>query len=342
MFAQTVLRDCHRSRDHSASVTAASSGVAREEPCGGNARHAARHPATISRLLVLLSASEPHRDVAIRAQLLARDARVSCTVLLTPHSARWQRFVERILALGTELSALGTDISARIVRASLPSDRTESETCTRANQIVRRAEASDLVLVGRRRTFPWTVAPLARYVRRLLRRTRTPVLIVGARPKGAYRNVVIATDFETDVGPALKWARQIAPHASFTFVHVYRGLLEGKLQWIGVPKGEIEEHRRAARREAARDMTVLLGRHRTAGVHRALLVHGWAVQDVSRKARELEADLIVVVRRTHSWWAEVLAASASAEIATRADRDVLVVHGASSSVVGQRSQPGRL
>jgi nucleotide-binding universal stress UspA family protein len=210
--------------------------------------------------------------------------------------------------------------------------RTGVETCTAADDPVRKGTDSDLVVVGRRRTFPWVLAPLGRYARRLLRRTRTPVLVVGSRPMESYRNVLIATDLETDVAPALSWARHIAPQASFTLLHVYRGLFESKLQYAGVAEADILEHRLAAQRKAFSGMTRLLNRHRS--INRALLAHGSAVHDVLRTSRELAADLIVVVKSTHSWWAEVLGASVSVEIATRADRDVLVVHGERSRTFG--------
>lgn len=71
-------------------------------------------------------------------------------------------------------------------------------------------------------------------------------------------------------------------------------------------------------------MARLLDRHRH--VEHAALAHGWAIQGVLGKARELRADLIVVVRSTRSWWADRAGASVSVAIACRADRDVLVVH----------------
>jgi nucleotide-binding universal stress UspA family protein len=76
------------------------------------------------------------------------------------------------------------------------------------------------------------------------------------------------------------------------------------------------------------DVRRLLDRHGSAD--RAVLAHGSPVHDVLRKARELGADLIVVVKSTHSLWAELLGASVSVEIATWADRDVLVVHATST------------
>lgn len=84
-------------------------------------------------------------------------------------------------------------------------------------------------------------------------------------------------------------------------------------------------------------MARLLDRHRH--VEHAALAHGWAIQGVLGKARELRADLIVVVRSTRSWWADRVGASVSAEIASRADRDVLVVHGSPSHGSGM-PEPG--
>jgi hypothetical protein len=76
-----------------------------------------------------------------------------------------------------------------------------------------------------------------------------------------------------------------------------------------------------------------------AAIYRGPAARGSAVHDVLDKARELAADLIVLTRSTHSWWAEALGASVSAEIAKRADRDVLVVHGESSNRFGMPSEP---
>jgi nucleotide-binding universal stress UspA family protein len=86
------------------------------------------------------------------------------------------------------------------------------------------------------------------------------------------------------------------------------------------------KRRLAALRNAATRMAASLARHRFVG--RFVLVHGSPVHDVLRKARELDADLLVVVKNTRSWCADVLGASVSTGIATRADRDVLAVHGA--------------
>lgn len=322
MYAQTISSTRYRSTVHrNAASRRAMSSVRSEGATQAAALAAGVQLAPVKHLAVVLSDTEPHRDVALRAQLLTGDATVSRATLLAAGKRRG--FAQWLSTAGSRLLELGADVSARVLRASLPADRTAVEPFTSADAL-RQAQVSDLMLVGRRRKFPWSLAPLARYARRLLRRSRTPVLVVGSRPIGTYRNVVIATDLETDSGPALAWVRRVAPDASLTFLHVYRGVFENELHAAGVPRGQIRAHRSSARRDASLGMAALLGRHRS--VARSVLAHGWPVREVLRKAHELGADLIVVVKSVHAWWAEVLGASTSVEIAARADRDVLVVH----------------
>lgn len=186
-------------------------------------------------------------------------------------------------------------------------------------------EASDLVLVDRRKPMPFIVPYLGRAARGLLRKSAAPMLVVAGMPGVSYSRVVIATDLQTDVTGALAAVNAIAPDASLTLLHVYHALFDGKLQWAGVPETDIARYRVDAQREAALGMAALLDRHPTMRGSRTLLRYGWPVPGVLRTAAELEADLIVVVRKSQSWWADVLGASVSHDVAQRADRDVLIV-----------------
>jgi nucleotide-binding universal stress UspA family protein len=196
----------------------------------------------------------------------------------------------------------------------------------RNDDVLAMTKASDLVFVDRKKPVPFIVPYLARGARSLLRKSRTPVLVVGGARQARYERVVVATDLQTDLADALAVAKRIAPNASVTLLHVYRALFDGKLQWAGVPEIDIAEYRVDAQREAALGMATLLDRHRTIAPARTLLRYGWPVPGVLRTSAELDADLIVVVRNSRSWWADALGASVSLELAQRADRDVLVVH----------------
>ena len=295
------------------------------------ARETRRQPA-IERLLVMLSPHDGHHDVATRAQLLGSGASVRRAVILTSGLSECQR-VFRQIPLSRRNRAVGPDVDTtlRLLNASSLADRISVETRERAADVRRLATESDLVLAGRRRTLAGLFTPLGTDARRVLRRTRTPLLVVARKPQGPHRRVLVATDLETDISPAIAWARRVAPEAAVTLLHVYRGLFEGKLQGAGVPEQQIMSHRLGAQQEAALGMAALLEQHDPETTSRALLAHGLAVSDVVRRAGELDADLIVVVRRNHSWWIEALGASVSFEIAKRADRDVLVVHEAASA-----------
>ena len=196
----------------------------------------------------------------------------------------------------------------------------------REDDVSAMTNASDLVLVDRRKPLPFIAPYLGRTARRLLRDSRAPMLVVAGMPEARYKRVVVATDLETDISDALAVAKTIAPNASFTLLHVYRALFDGKLQWAGVPEIDIAEYRIDAQREAALGMATLLDRHRGLVPARTLLRYGWPVPGVVRTSAELDADLIVVVRNSRSWWADALEASVSLELAQRAGSDVLVVH----------------
>jgi nucleotide-binding universal stress UspA family protein len=196
----------------------------------------------------------------------------------------------------------------------------------REDDVSAMTKPSDLVMIDRKKPLPFIAPYLGRAARRLLRESRAPVLVVAGMPAARYERVVVATDLATDIGGALAIAKRIAPNASFTVLHVYRALFDGKLQWAGVPDADIADYRIDAQREAALGMATLLDRHRGIGPVRTLLRYGWPVPGVVRTAAELDADLIVVVRNSRSWWADALGASISLELAQRAHGDVLVAH----------------
>ena len=259
----------------------------------------------IDRLLVMREFESRNRDLVERAGLLASAAEVRRAVLL---------------GFALEDAALLRDAGIGSVRVSTPSTLRDA---------IALANESSLVLTARRSTAPGLRSPLGRNARHLLRRSRTPLLIAGRTPLGAYTRAVIATDLETDLGAALAWTKRIAPSGSATLLHVYHGLFEGRLLWAGVPDEAIARHRVVAQGRAVDGMKALLNRHARMRPKRSMVAHGLPLVDVAARARELEADLIVVVKNNHSWWADALGASVSLETAMRADCDVLVLHGES-------------
>ena len=172
------------------------------------------------------------------------------------------------------------DASARVLRASLPAERTRVETCTPAS-VIEHARSSDLVVVGRTRTFPWSLVPLARYARRLLR----PDSHAGAgcrfqaerfvSPRGDCYGSRNRRGSRTEVGQTSRTTRLV-----HVLMHVYRGLFESKLQYADVSNADIAEYRLAATTKGRAGLTALIVRHRSGDARRALL---WRMAGLSTK-----------------------------------------------------------
>jgi nucleotide-binding universal stress UspA family protein len=63
-------------------------------------------------------------------------------------------------------------------------------------------------------------------VEALVRRASVPVLVVKSRPRGAYRNVVVATDFSEGSRAALEAALALLPEARVRLFHAYHVHME--------------------------------------------------------------------------------------------------------------------
>jgi nucleotide-binding universal stress UspA family protein len=63
-------------------------------------------------------------------------------------------------------------------------------------------------------------------VEALVRRASVPVLVVKSRPRGAYQNVIVATDFSEGSRSALEAALSLLPEARVRLSHAYRVPLE--------------------------------------------------------------------------------------------------------------------
>jgi nucleotide-binding universal stress UspA family protein len=232
--------------------------------------------------------------------------------------------IERLVLAGAEEGRLALEMRADLIARGM-NPRPRCVTPAREDDLVALAKASDLVLVQRKKPLRIVVPYIGRAARRLLRKSDASLLVVGGEmARAPYRRVLVAADLHTDVAAALAAVRTIAPDASLTLLHVYGAAYDGKLQWAGVAETDVAAYRADARHEAALGMASLSERH-PALRGRTLLRYGWPIPAILRTSEELDADLIVVVRKSRSWWADVLGASVSLELAERARGDVLVV-----------------
>jgi nucleotide-binding universal stress UspA family protein len=85
----------------------------------------------------------------------------------------------------------------------------------------------DLVVTGVARAETFGRMLLGATVEKLARKANAPVLVVKTRPRGPYRNVVVATDFSEGARAALEATLTMLPSAQVTLFHAYDVPYEG-------------------------------------------------------------------------------------------------------------------
>lgn len=85
----------------------------------------------------------------------------------------------------------------------------------------------ELVVTGVARDETLGRVLLGNTVEKLVRNANVPVLVVKSRPRGPYRNVVVATDFSEGSRCALEVAIALLPAAQVSLFHAYDVVFEG-------------------------------------------------------------------------------------------------------------------
>ncbi len=264
-----------------------------------------------------------------RAALIARAAEATRLELLhvMPAGNGWTRWIgpwadaasmyedacKRLNSLSSELRlAPTTAVEGRVVAGK----RTET--------IAGATDGADLLVIGAPARWSF-LDPMLGFTGRLLRKARSPILVVRKSPGFPYRNVLVALDLASVSDQAFARARAVAPGARFDVVHAYRAPFEGRLQYAGASDHAIEAHRTETLRWAVSGMTEVLQAQTALPAVRAHVVHGHAASALRDKGRELGADLLVVYRPAKTLIADLLVPSVTSRLLEEAAGDVLVV-----------------
>ncbi len=141
------------------------------------------------------------------------------------------------------------------------------------------------------------------------------------------RTMVVGIDGSEGATAALAWAIEHAPllDAEVVVVHSMDVSLAMPPPTVAAPPFVIDDQLRAGMRDALHEWCAPL---RTAGVpYRAELYEGSPVGAITRIATETRADLIVVGRRGHGGFAELLLGSVAHSLAHHAAIPVVIVPG---------------
>ncbi len=178
--------------------------------------------------------------------LLATDLSCRCDRALDRTVAlatEWKGHVVAVHALETPLPVIDApswqrttdarELAARRIRADLRGAAIELEVIVErgdaAQLVLEAAERSrcELVVTGIARDETLGRAILGGTVEALLPRSKVPVLVVKSRPRGPYRNVLVATDFSDSSRAALETALAMFSESLVSLFHAYEVPYEG-------------------------------------------------------------------------------------------------------------------
>jgi len=266
-----------------------------------------------------------------RAALLARTWQSELTVAHVVHAAEvaqhdrltsgapswrrpesWAQTLERTLR--ADLAGEGIAATSRVVIGSPTEAVLQAAT----------DDGAGLVVLGIAKDARMDRIQLGSTVDSLVRRSRVPVLNVRRRARGAYRHVVVATDFSDPAMHALRLAAQWFEGARLTLFHAYTPpgstLTSGPVandSWRSAVTQQCTAHLAAAALPAPIE----------AAMHR-VLEQGTPQTLLSDYVASADVDLVVLGSQGRSGLARALLGSTAENLLHALDCDTLVVRGA--------------
>lgn len=250
-----------------------------------------------------------------RAVLLAREGRGSAVLLhVVDDAERGATSLDEIRARAiAQLPPVDVPLEVIVTTGSPPARVAEMAAELRA----------DLIVVGAARCNDIRDFFLGTAVDYLVRCSAIPVLVVKRRPFGAYRNVLIATDFSRCSAHAIAAVATMLPHASLSLLHAfmasYPSLLERR-EAISFAQDRVRE-----------DMDKFLASEDVAPFRSRLQAHseeGAALAVVDGHIRRAGIDLLALGTHGSSGFRLALMGSQASVILAEASCDVLMVREA--------------
>jgi nucleotide-binding universal stress UspA family protein len=164
---------------------------------------------------------------------------------------------------------------------------------------------------------------------RVLRYGAHPVLVVKNKPRRAYRNILVGTDFSDASRQAFGFALRVFPRASFTLLHVHRKPAAKSMRQRTVLL-RLWERRRAALDKLAEAASERV--REEAGVAGftvlPVLEEGEPVSVITSRIQNKRTDLLVLGTQGRSRWKEAILGSVTQAMLAQSPCDVLAVRPA--------------
>lgn len=153
-----------------------------------------------------------------------------------------------------------------------------------------------------------------------------PLLIVREEPRTPYRRILLGVDFSPSSRDQLEFARKIAPAADPVVVHAFEIPFEQALHFAGIGNQEMNLYRAEMKAARQHEMDRLLaGFGKTGGQTQYAVESGGASAVISRKAEELDTELIIIGRQGRSAGERGLPGATARKVIQGARCDVLVL-----------------
>lgn len=179
---------------------------------------------------------------------------------------------------------------------------------------------AELIVSGVARDETLGRALLGTTVEALARRAAVPLLAVRSRPRGPYRNVLVATDFSEGSRKALVTSLELFPVANLRLFHAFQVVYEGFID------DKMAARDAAARQAQAEAREHLAGVELPAGRELATLVEYGAPEVALRELMLSGAvDLVVAGTRGRGRVATLFLGSVARDLLTGLPGDVLIV-----------------
>ncbi|KAF0804681.1 hypothetical protein A167_03658 [Alcanivorax sp. S71-1-4] len=284
--------------------------------------------ARISSLRIATDFSE-HADRAAR-----RGARLAHALGIT--GARLIHVAEKpgLLAVQALLADPIEEAMARAMDASL--EAIEADTGYRltgdihegkvTEYLLEGAGADTLLVLGSQGAHAWQDRVLGSTATRIVRHSQSPTLAVRGAAQGDYQRVLVPVDLTDVSGQALDMALTIAPEASLELLYTWAPVTVPYGGFMSI-SGDMMAAYAADQQAAGHD-----------GLSRLCEAHGLAPERVTctvrrdfpargilQRARELNADLIVMGKESGHRLEKLLVGSVTSQVLAHADADVLVV-----------------
>jgi nucleotide-binding universal stress UspA family protein len=188
-------------------------------------------------------------------------------------------------------------------------------------------EHCDLIVVGAARDQGLGRINLGQIVETLIRRAPTSVLVVKTRPSGAYRHILVGTDFTEEARYSLSVAAHLFPDSLFAVMHAfdmpYRLLMTSSQLSRDFSAMELEEMKTHV------NEAVLPPQVRTSLV--TLIEHGPPEQMIHKYVVEQNADLTVIGTIGRGMFFHLLIGGHAPRIIDATPSDILVVRAPSDA-----------